>query len=640
MMGHEIKITPKSENVEMDNAQKPFTSIVNDEYIKNLGSVLTKYTNGKKKLEEKIIENDEWYRMQHWDLIRGKGKSKDDPEPVTGYLFSTLSNKHADMMDYYPQPNFIERHQDDLKEAEMLDSIMPMILDQINFRKTYSDAAWYYLKQGFVIYGSFWNTELENGLGNLDYQKLDALNVYWEPKITDIQKSRKLFITSAMDDDLIHETWPITKDRITEMKSIEIPRYKNDPSTDGMDGKSVIIDCYEKMKNSEGKQVVHLTKFVGGIPLESTLDDPETVETGLYDHGMYPVEIDVLFPEEDSPVGFGFIDIVKNPQMYIDKLDQIISKNALISGKMRYLTKRGGGISAEDLSDLSKDVIECEASVRLNEDYAIVQGKPMDGFIVNHRQNKIGELKDTSNTTDFSRGNSSGGVTAMGAIYALQEAGNKVSRDMVGGNYNTYSRLIYQGVELLRQFYDQARMYRIEPKPGEVQYIEYSNEGLKPKELPAAYDGEGMIEDAENHGQMMMDPEYKPKTRKPTFDIKVKAEKANPFSRMAQNELALNFFKLGFFNPEQAPAAMIALEMMYVEGKDKIMAQIAKNGDLAIKLQQTMQMLEQLKAQNAQSQTIIAGLAHMIKEKTGVDVMSAPQGQVQTIPQDNGGQVV
>ena len=49
-------------------------------------------------------------------------------------------------------------------------------------------------------------------------------------------------------------------------------------------------------------------------------------EDGIYDHGMYPFVFDVLYPDEDSPVGFGFVDIVKNPQLYIDKLDGLISR--------------------------------------------------------------------------------------------------------------------------------------------------------------------------------------------------------------------------------------------------------------------------------------------------------------------------
>jgi hypothetical protein len=316
---------------EQELQQPQYVSPVNEGFVDKLNNILQKYTDGKKNLEAKIIENDRWYRSQHWDLIRGSG-NQSNPEPVTAYLFNTIANKHADAMDYYPEPNIFEREPDDVEEAQRLSKIIPLVIEKNNFRRTYSNAWWYKLKQGCSAYGVFWNPQLEGGLGDIDIQKLDLLNLYWEPGVTDIQKSPYLFVVTLIDDEQLYLMYPDTKERISEVKPLEIKSYVSD-DTINLAGKSLLIDCYYKKQNPDGKVVVHLTKYVDNMPLASTEDDQETAQTGLYDHGMYPVILDTLFPEEYSPVGFGYVDLIKNPQMYIDKLDQIISKNALISAR-------------------------------------------------------------------------------------------------------------------------------------------------------------------------------------------------------------------------------------------------------------------------------------------------------------------
>ncbi|MFR6332423.1 MAG: hypothetical protein ACLUOI_28960 [Eisenbergiella sp.] len=81
------------------------------------------------------------------------------------------------------------------------------------------------------------------------------------------------------------------------------------------------------------------------------------MEQGWYEHGKYPFVFDVMFPEEGTPAGFGYIDIMKDCQMYIDKMGQAILKNAYLGAKPRYLSKDGAGINEEEFTDLSKDII-------------------------------------------------------------------------------------------------------------------------------------------------------------------------------------------------------------------------------------------------------------------------------------------
>ena len=126
-------------------------------------------------------------------------------------------------------------------------------------------------------------------------------------------------------------------------------------------------------------------------------------------------------------------------------------------------------------------------------------------------------------------------------------------------------------IELIRQFYDMPRQFRIIGEYGAQKFVTYSNAGIKPQHQGDAF------------GQ---DMGY----RLPVFDIKVSAQKRNVYTKVTQNELALQFFQMGFFNPQMADQAIMCLDMMDFDGKDGIMQKIAKNGNMFQKLLQYMQM--------------------------------------------------
>lgn len=82
--------------------------------------------------------------------------------------------------------------------------------------------------------------------------------------------------------------------------------------------------------------------------------------------------------------------------------------------------------------------------------------------------------------------------------------------------------------------------------------------------------------------------------RLPEFDIEVTAEKANPYSRMEQNELALSFYTAGFFAPQMADQALSCLQMMDFDRKQELMDRIQQNGTLLQMVQAMQQQMLQM----------------------------------------------
>lgn len=355
------------------------------------------YKEHKQLFDRRIIENNRWYKSRYT-----ADADEAVPEPATPYLFNAIANKHADAMDNFPEPNILEREERDRPAAEKLTKIVPTCLDLCNFKRTYSRAWWYKLKNGASCYGVFYNPSLGRGKGDIDIKSIDLLNLFWEPGIVDIQDSRFLYLTALIDNDDLKLKYPQFADRFIGSEAIDVLTYddmQNTASRDMLKDKTLVIDCYYKRK-SGGRETVELLKFTGDTILEASED---MGDEGIYEHGMYPFVLDVLYPDEDSPVGFGMVDIIKNPQLYIDKLDALISKNALISGKIRYMIKDNGGLNEYELSDLSRDIIHSAGSVG-DENIRELQAKPMPAFIIQHRQNKIEELKEISGNRDFQQG--------------------------------------------------------------------------------------------------------------------------------------------------------------------------------------------------------------------------------------------
>ena len=541
------------------------------EEVARAEQILQKYKVGKAALDQRLVDNELWFRMGHWKnyqnpMMEGK------PQPSSGWLFNSIANKHADAMDNYPAPNVLPRAPDDEQTARVLSSVLPVVLEQADYEQVYSDTWWRKLKQGTGVKGVFWDPEQRGGVGEITVRPMNLLMLYWEPGVDDIQASPNFFSLSLEDTDQLTERWPQLEGHSTS--ALEVPHYLHDGGLD-TNGKSVVVDWYYKKRNAEGRRVLHYCKFCNGVVLYASENDPEYAGRGFYDHGQYPFVFDPLFVEEDSPAGFGYIDVMKECQTAIDRMNHAMDENVLLSSKQRYVLSDAAGVNEEELADFSRDIVHVVG--RLGDDsFRSLQTTGLQGNSLSYRNSRIEELKEISGNRDMTQGGTAGGVTAASAIAALQEAGSKLSRDMLKSAYRAFAKECYLIMDLMRQFYDEERVFRIIGETGRSEFVHFSGAALRAQALP----GVGGVELG---------------SREPIFDIVVSAEKKSTFSRLAQNETAKECYQLGFFAPRNADAALAALEMMDFEGIEKVRQRVRQNGTLAQRLEQLQSQLVQLK---------------------------------------------
>ncbi len=613
MQTEQMQTTMQNDTASGLTARKP----IGEEQARKAMDTLQKYRQGKSALEARVIASEDWWRMRSWQRIQ-KGNQEDD-KWTSAWLFNVIMGKHADAIAAYPAPAIRPREPDDREEAAKLSSVLPVILEQNDFEEVYSDSQWTKLKQGTLIWHVKWDSSKLNGLGDISVQQVDILSFFWEPGVRDLQKSKNIFLTEMVDNDLLVEKYPELRGKLNSNPQIQ-QKYNTDDVIN-FDNKSMVVDWYYK-KYQNGRQVLHFAKLVGDTVLQSTENDTEQkyatmtlqdgsivqqavgkpmAETGLYDDGEYPFVVDALFPVEGSIAGYGYIDIGKSTQEQIDRMNQAIVKNAIMTATPRWFKRSDGSVNEQEFADWTKTFVHVDGN--LGEDsLRQIQVNMLNSNYIAILQNKIEELKWTTGNTDVNNGATSSGVTAASAIAALQEASGRSSKDSTKSAYRAYARMIRMVIERIRQFYDLPRQFRIIGQRGAEQFVQYSNQGLQPQTLYGA------------NGQ----PDG---LRKPVFDIEVSAQKASEYASIAQNELALQFFQLGFFNPQMVDQTLATLDMMDFDGKDSIIQKVQENADLQQRLIEWQQLA--LALADRYDPVMGEGLAQQILQESGQAVPQA-----------------
>ncbi len=607
-MNNTTPIAETKEQVKAPEAMATKVTPIGSEQLKELTQILQKYKAGKSLTEQRIIASENWWKLRNTveeQKTTEVGKDKGFTSK-SGWLHNVIVSKHADAMEAYPEPNILPREEGDRGEARMLSAIIPCVLEQNHFEATYDDAMWRKMKCGTGTYKVIWDKNKLNGLGDISVECANLLNLYWEPGVTDIQKSRYFFHTELCDKDLLEERYPQIAGKLRGESFISA-KFLYDDHVD-TENKVTVIEAYYH-KFIQGKNTLQYVKYVGDTVLYATENEtqpimdemtgmvkPPMAMTGLYDHGKYPYIFDPLYPIEGSPCGYGYVDICRNPQTEIDILKTSFIKNAKVGAVPRYFSRGDGTVNEEEFLDLSKPIVHAPNGVDENA-LRRIEHTPLDGNYINVLDRTIQELRETSGNTETSTGNTSSGVTAASAIAALQEASGKGSRDSTQAAYRAYSEIVEMCIELIRQFYDMPRKFRILGEYGAEQYVTYTNAGIQPQHQGVDF------------GQDMG-------FRLPIFDIKVSAQKKNVYTKVTQNELALQFFQLGFFNPQMTDQALMCLDLMEFDGKDGVLQKVAQNGTMFQKLVQYMQMAFMLAQQ----------VDPMMAQQIGQDMMMTTGG--------------
>ena len=490
--------------------------------------MLLAYKRDKRELESRLRAEKEI-----WREVYSRGSS-------SSWIFNSIVNKHADVIEAIPTCACLPREQGDEKNAEVLSRVLPVILERSGFEGVYSDNAWSKLKHGCAVYGVFWNPALEDGLGDIDVRSVDISDIYWDMSVSDIQDSKNLFIVSTAEVDALCARYGEFEYSFDgEATALASALGYSDLPKDSC----IVVDWYYKKHLAGGREVLHLCKFAGNsILFSSELDG--NYSDGWYAHGKYPVVFDRLYPTDSGIDGFGMIAIATDAQDYINRLDSNMLSYTDWASRVRFWAKRSLGVNEREFLDLSRSIVEVEGDID-EEKLRQIEISPIDDSVMECKRMKIEELKEITGSRDVSQGGITGGVTAASAISVLREAGAKTSRDGISESYRCFVKIVELVIDLIVEFYDSERTFRIVGESGLREYIGISGRAI-------------------SGGS------------RPHFDIEISALKKSPSEANEKNELANKLFEAGAFEKENAKKTLMMLELMEFDGVEKLKATIKK----------------------------------------------------------------
>ena len=596
----------RSQGAEVYGGPQRDLGIITRDHVRKAYEDLVKYRQGKYSVEQRIIKSQQWWKLCNWDIIQIE-KAIKGTQPInsnTPWLFHSIARKHAEMMDSFPEAIILPRAADDKMTAKRLNSVLPVVLNQCEYEEVYDDLKYQKILEGTEAAGVFWDSEKMNGLGDVSIKKINMLNLFWQPGIEDIEQSKQVFYTYLEDNDELLAEYPQLEGKLGSDAYMQA-EYQTDDAIPH-DDKSIVVDWYYK-RRVNGRTVVHLCTFCAGEILSSTENMGMT--EGLYIDGEYPFVIGQMYKVAGSLAGYGMVDFEKDTQTDIDTMSSAMVLNTVVNATPRHFVKNGGGVNEQEYANVRNPFVHVTGN--LGED-AIrpIQSPAMNGYCMNMLQFKVDELKFASGDTDVNNGGVPAGVTAASAIAALHEQNGLTTKDNIRGDYRFHKKIIKKVISRMTQGYDVARTFNITGISGDdEEFIDFDNSGLKAQALPQA-------------PGMGLEGNY----RQPEWDIDIRVQRENAYTRLSNNEMAIQFYQLGFFNPQNALQSLMALNMMDFKGKEEIVQKIKQNETLLTSFMQISQIA--LALAQKYDPMMADQLAGIIQQVTGTAMGTAlPAGE-------------
>ena len=315
-------------------------------------------------------------------------------------------------------------------------------------------------------------------------------------------------------------------------------------------------------------------------------DSKLTYERGYYEHGLFPFRICTLYPQKGSALGLGICDLFKDTQRYADKLNAILLENALRARTPRLFIQEGL-VDIEDVRDFTREAIEVQGNLEAAVKWMDTQ--PLPSYLMNFVQQMQQSIKNEAGSNDQSRGQTAGGVTAASAITALQDMSTKRSR--------------MEARELQRGFKECVRMM-----------IEIMREkDIVPREIVITLAGQPVIMPFDSRSLYKVDGKGK-KVPIEAF-ITIKTSRQTRFSRMAHNELVLQFVQM--FQGTADP--LIMMEALEMDDKEQILDQVrkAQHGGMLQLQQQNAQLMQQVQAMSQELEQYQSAMSQIQQSMAG-----------------------
>lgn len=470
--------------------------------------------------EQLRAEHEEMRDARRMRMLAQSEKSGTSPAMST--LNSCVDNVVADQIDNMPEAKMIPEREETLQSAEEMGDVVGFVLYHAGWPGKYQRIMEDAVVTGTGVAQVFWDDELEDGEGMASVLCWHPEDFYPDPMYEDIQDGRACFKATHTTVGWVEAHYPNARGFVTGDEYASCDEQAGLEAPDG-DSKVTLIEFWYKRYDPVcRKNSVHMAQFAGGALLTCTQTgfglETGPYEDGVYAHGQYPF---VLYRYRDvwrRPFGSGLIHDYRETQHAIDRYAKYIDDNARESSIQRHFIRRGSGVNADEVADLSKTVIEWDGS-DIREVLQTVQTQPLNGQVYQMMQYMADAMKQDCGQNQFARGEGGLNVTAGTAINALQQAGSKIARWHTERFKDSFREMVEMILWVLSEYMEPGRTLRIVGGDG-------TRDRLIELIAPEAADGRGGA------------------VPRPAYTVRVQVQRGNPDQIAQDNEFILQAVKI------------------------------------------------------------------------------------------------
>ena len=392
-------------------------------------------------------------------MLEMEGRSATSPTMST--LNSCCDNVIADQIDNMPEAVMSPEREETMDSAQEMTDVIGFVLHQAGFAGKYQQMMEDAVVAGTGVAQVFWDDDAEDGEGMANVLAWHPEDFFPDPMCENIQDGRACFKVTHTTVGWIEEHYPHAKGFVAGDEYADMQEMREAP---GGDSRVTLIEFwYRRYDALERRHRVHMAQMAGGALLcatETGFGLEAAFEGGVYAHGKYPF---VLYKYRDAwrrPFGTGLIHDYKETQNAINRYCRYIDDNARESSVQRHFIRRGSGVNADEVADMTRTVIEWDGS-DIREVLQTVQAQPLNMQVYQMMQYMADAMKQDCGQNQFARGDGGLGVTAGTAINALQQAGSKIARWHTERFKEAFREMVEMLLWVLSEYMEPGRVIRI-----------------------------------------------------------------------------------------------------------------------------------------------------------------------------------
>lgn len=570
------------------------------------------------KYHEEAKKAREILHMRDPDQDDAETKKKNGKETMQlQTLKSTINNVVADQMLSMPEAKLLPETAEMQSAADDIqDMVHYVIYSANNFEQSYYRLCEDFYGPGTWVSQTAWDETMNYGRGEIAIIRWPIEAFVWDPTAENVQDCRAVMKLSWHPVSWFRSHYP----GVGEYVNAEQASRQNYGMTTAQEavsdiadeeGRALLIEYWWREYDAGTKRyTINVAYAAGGALLD--------VQTDVYDHGMYPFTILPCDTIEGSLCGEGLVTQLAPMMRYINRYAAYIDMNLRMSSKGRLLVQKGSGLDMNDLVDWEKDVIVGDRITP--ESIMWLQNQPFNSMINQMMLQLQTDLKQDSGANQFTRGETTGGIVSGKAINSLIQAGGKISSMRTEQIKAAFKDIVEQIIWLMAQFYDEDRVMMITGHAGKMKQVKVTKEMF------------GRSGDA---------------VTPPPYAVQIEISSRDPQRIANQNQMFLEAYTMAAQAQQFFPLSSL-IEILNIDGKDKILPVIQANENYQQQMeqmaQQVQQMGEQMERIAAENQSLKQNVAKMgdafntVSARMGQGADQEPQSAMVNSAENNFGQ--